>query len=733
MLARWVARSFRLVRPPSLGAGAVGAFLLLAVAGSWPLTASAAGQVQPTSRALCAPAAPGYVSCLALIRTDVAPLAKAAVAPHSTPSGFDPSQLQSAYALPAPASGAGSGMTVAVVDYSDHAGAEADLATYRSQFGLSPCTTANGCFRKIDENGGTSYSSYPVDPGWGGEIALDIEMVSAICPNCHILLVEAQSASLVDVGTAENTAVSQGAKFITNSYGAPETFGETSADNLYFNHPGVAITVSTGDSGYGVEFPASSQHVTAVGGTSLSTASNARGWTETAWNLAGSGCSSQESKPAWQQDASCSKRTVADVAAVADAATGVAVYSSPDGGWVQFGGTSVASPIIAGVYALAGAPAAGTYPSSYLYSQTGQLNDVTSGSNGSCSGLYLCTAGVGYDGPTGLGTPNGTGAFRSPVLPGAPSSVTGIGADSAVAVSWHAAPGNGHPITGYAVTATPDGATCTTTGTLTCTVSGLTNGTTYTFRVTATNSVGTGPASVPSAGVIPATVPGSPTGVSGTPADGSAVITWSAPASTGGLPISGYTATSAPLGRTCTTTGALTCTIGGLANGSSYTFTVTATNPMGTGPASSASSSVTPVAIPGATYKTVTPNRLVDSRSGNGLSSGLTAGQARTFIVTNRALGDATKNIPADAVAVTGNLTVTGQTAKGYFVLAPNALTSTSTLNFPLGDTRANGVTVPLGTNGTNGTLSITYVAPAGNTAQVIFDVTGYFVPAPPG
>jgi hypothetical protein len=261
----------------------------------------------------------------------------------------------------------------------------------------------------------------------------------------------------------------------------------------------------------------------------------------------------------------------------------------------------------------------------------------------------------------------------------------------------------------------------------------LTNGTTYTFRVTATNSVGTGPASVPSAGVIPATVPGAPTGVSGTPADGSAVITWSAPASTGGLPISGYAATSAPLGRTCTTTGALTCTIGGLANGSSYTFTVTATNPMGTGPASSASSSVTPVAIPGATYKTVTPNRLVDSRSGNGLSSGLTAGQARTFIVTNRALGDATKNIPADAVAVTGNLTVTGQTAKGYFVLAPNALTSTSTLNFPLGDTRANGVTVPLGTNGTNGTLSITYVAPAGNTAQVIFDVTGYFVPTPPG
>ena len=327
------------------------------------------------------------------------------------PSGFAPSQLLSAYGLPNAASGAGSGITVAIVDASTCPLPRSDLAIYRNEFGRVR-TTQNGCFEKIDEHGGSSYPA--ADAGWGDEIALDIEMVSAICPNCHILLVEGDSTSVQDMGTAVNTAVSRGALVVSNSYGGPEIFGENSIDSAYFTHPGVAITVGAGDNGYGVEFPASSPHVTSVGGTSLATAVNPRGWTETAWSGAGSGCSALESKPAWQHDRSCSNRTVADVSAVADLTTGVAVYSTPSGGWVRFGGTSVAAPIIAGVYALAGVPMPGTYPASYVYAQSGLLNDVTSGSNGSCGGTYLCTAIGAYDGPTGLGTPNGTGAFRAP-------------------------------------------------------------------------------------------------------------------------------------------------------------------------------------------------------------------------------------------------------------------------------------------------------------------------------
>ena len=505
----------------------------------------------------------------------------------------------------------------------------------------------------------------------------------------------------------------------------PDYPSESADDSSYYNHPGIAITASTGDLGFGVQFPAASPHVTSVGGTSLSPAANARGWTETAWDGAGSGCSNYEGKPAFQHDAGCSNRTVADVSAVADTDTPVAFYEG--GSWMEAGGTSVASPIIAGIYALAGKPTAGTYPVGYPYAQAAQLNDVTSGSNGSCSPAYLCTAGAGYDGPTGLGTPNGIGAFTSPLLPAAPTVVTGVPGDTTVAVSWHAASGNGHSITGYAATATPGGASCTTSGALTCTVGGLTNGTSYTFRVTATNSVGTGPASAASAGVVPATVPDAPTGVAATPGDSSALVSWSAPGSNGGAPVNGYTVTSSPAAGTCTTSGALSCTVLGLTNGTAYTFTATAQNAMGSGPASAPSSSVTPETVPGATYVTVAPNRLVDSRSAVGLSSGLSANVAKTFTVINRALGDSTKNIPADAIAVTGNVTVTGQTAAGYLAVTPVATNAptTSTLNFPLGDNRGNGLTVALGAGGT---LSITYVAHAGATTDVVFDVTGYFV-----
>ncbi|MEU6507722.1 S53 family peptidase [Streptomyces sp. NPDC046942] len=343
-----------------------------------------------------------------------------------TTVGYVPSDLRSAYKL---GGTSGAGRTVAIVDAMDDPNAESDLAAYRSAYGLPSCTTANGCFRKVNQRG--QASPLPSgDYGWAEEISLDLDMVSATCPDCHILLVEAGSANVPDLMTAEDTAAgTPGVVSVSNSWGGPEDNTVTSFDS-HFDHPGVAITASSGDSGYGVSWPASSPYVTAVGGTSLSKASTSRGWTETAWSGAGSGCSAYEAKPSWQHDSGCARRSVADVAAVADPNTGVAVYdtySSCGGGvlcdtelqlglaqgadgWVEVGGTSVSSPIIASVYALAGNTSqvvAGSYP----YGRTSALNDVISGSNGSCGGSYLCTAGPGYDGPTGLGTPIGTGAF----------------------------------------------------------------------------------------------------------------------------------------------------------------------------------------------------------------------------------------------------------------------------------------------------------------------------------
>lgn len=371
----------------------------------------------------CADPLPGHVACYAEVLSGVE---SGTATPNSSLPGYTPQDVQSAYALPQ----GGAGATVAVVDAYDLLTAESDLATYRQRFGLAPCTTANGCFRKVDQLGGQAYPA--ANAGWAPEIALDIEMVSAACPGCNILLVEAASDHMQDIGTAVNTAVALGAKYVSSSYGANGS-GLDTLDALYYDHPGVVITASSGDSGFGsvnaAQFPASSPHVTAVGGTSLvPAAGTGRGWAETAWSGAGSGCSTYGTKPAWQHDSGCSTKTVADVSAVADPNTGVAGYtatpnSSGQSGWLVFGGTSVSSPLIAGMYALAGAPAAGTYPAEYPYEHLSALNDVTSGSTGTCSSAYLCTAGGGYDGPTGLGTPNGVSAFTAPgVVPSPPVS-----------------------------------------------------------------------------------------------------------------------------------------------------------------------------------------------------------------------------------------------------------------------------------------------------------------------
>ena len=354
--------------------------------------------------AVCPVPAPGMARCHAHVVTlDGRPDSSASF----TPGGYAPADLRAAYRLPS--TSAGAGQTVAIVDAYDDPNAEADLGVYRSQFGLPACTTANGCFRKVDQNGGTSYPSG--DTGWAEEISLDLDMVSAVCPNCRILLVEASSNFLTDLGSAVNGAATLGASEISNSYGGGESSSDTSFDSQYYNHPGVAITASSGDNGFGVEYPAASRYVTAVGGTTLTRAATSRGFTETAWSGAGSGCSRYDAKPSWQHDTGCSHRTVADVSADADPNTGVAVYDTDGvGGWLVFGGTSVASPIIASVYALAGNAASVTY-GGYPYSHATQLFDITSGRNGRCKPAYLCTALAGYDGPTGLGTPNGVTGF----------------------------------------------------------------------------------------------------------------------------------------------------------------------------------------------------------------------------------------------------------------------------------------------------------------------------------
>ncbi|BBA98991.1 putative protease [Actinacidiphila reveromycinica] len=390
----------------SIGVAALAA-IPLTILGPAAASDAASGSTHATARS-CATAAPGHAACAALVRTDI--VATKTVAPNATPSGYGPSSLQSAYKLPS--STAGSGRTVAIVDAYDDPTAEADLAVYRSQFGLPACTTANGCFKKIDQNGGTSYPAK--DGGWGQEISLDIDMVSAVCPNCHILLVEAKSASFADLGASVNrAAATSGVVAISNSYGGSDA--SDASYGSYYNHPGIAVTASSGDSGYGASYPASSHYVTAVGGTTLSTASNTRGWTETAWSGAGSGCSAYNTAltSASSFGTGCSKRAEADVSAVANPSTGVAVYDSTayQGyvGWMVFGGTSVSSPIIASVYGLAGNTA--SIDNNYPYTHSGSLFDVTSGSNGSCSTSQWCTARVGWDGPTGLGTPNGVGAF----------------------------------------------------------------------------------------------------------------------------------------------------------------------------------------------------------------------------------------------------------------------------------------------------------------------------------
>jgi subtilase family serine protease len=353
----------------------------------------------------------GLASCNAHVVTDT----KGVPLVSQSPKGYGPQDIKNAYSI----SGRSNGRIVAIVDAYDDPTLKNDLDFYSQQYNLpilpackaSASASSVPCFQKINQRGTLALPS--INKGWSMEIALDVETVHGLCPDCSILLVEATSPNMKNLTAAADAAVKAGATVISNSYGGPEFAGETSFDS-HFNHPGIAFVFSSGDSGYGVQYPAASPYVTAVGGTSLYMSSG-KYQNEDAWSGAGSGCSQFENKPSWQTDAKCSGRTVADVSAVADPATGVAIYSSTNPknqkGWFTVGGTSLAAPIIASVYALSGNIHGQANSLPYNLGSRSNLHDVVGGSNGSCFPTYLCTGKTKYDGPTGLGSPNGLGAF----------------------------------------------------------------------------------------------------------------------------------------------------------------------------------------------------------------------------------------------------------------------------------------------------------------------------------
>ncbi len=369
-----------------------------------------------------APAGPRVAHCyLASQPAPVAAAARARGCPARAQDGWAPCNLRGAYKITRLADTRGRGQTIAVVDAYNDPHAASDLAAYRSRFGLPACTAASGCFKKVNERG--VQGAYPPgNMGWGQEISVDLDMVSAICPRCRILLVEADSNHFGSLFTAERRAIKLGAHVVSDSWGTGEFSGETGYDRV-LHRRGLAVTDSSGDGAYqgGVQYPSASPFVTSVGGTTLMPAANKRGWTEKTWVTpgspptqgAGSGCSAYEAKPAWQTDTGCARRTIADVSAVAANVLGYDTFEIGGGGWYFFFGTSVSSPIMAGMYGLAANAAAQTAaPAARAYAHREDLFDVTRGlPTGICSPVYLCKAVKGYDGPTGLGTPKGAGAF----------------------------------------------------------------------------------------------------------------------------------------------------------------------------------------------------------------------------------------------------------------------------------------------------------------------------------
>jgi subtilase family serine protease len=347
---------------------------------------------------VCGSVKPGYVRCDATVLTDGGDQALTSGAPR----GYGPADFRAAYGVRGNAAG-----HLAIVVAHDAPHIQSDLAVFSKTYGLPllpSCTSAAqaSCFEKLNEHGGVTLPA--AESNWAVEASLDVESAHGMCPQCRISLIEASSTSLNSLSTAAETAAALGATVVSNSYGGPEIGVETNYDSRY-HKPGVTMVVSSGDSGYGTNYPAASPYVVAVGGTSLHMGSG-RVSSEQAWSGAGSGCSSYEAKPAWQHDSRCGSRTIADVATDADPSTGAAIYDSyPSGGrsgWLTVGVTSLSAPLVAGIIASSGVSA--NQPAN-LYGNASAIRDVIGGNNGSCAS-YLCRAVTGYDGPTGLGVLN---------------------------------------------------------------------------------------------------------------------------------------------------------------------------------------------------------------------------------------------------------------------------------------------------------------------------------------
>jgi len=352
----------------------------------------------------------GKIRCFAQIQVG----ANGQALHFAAPSGLGATDLADAYKLDTTLD---PGATIAIVDAFGYANAEADLNVYRAQYGLGKCTIDNGCLTIVNQDGAASPlpPEPPSNDDWTTETALDLDMASAACPKCKLLLVQANSDQDEGLYIAQASAARLGAAVISDSWGGSETADDPATGyEHYFDLPNVGIFVAAGDTGYnnggkGPDYPSTSAHVTAVGGTNLKKATGGtRGWTEKAWGgflpslfgAGGSSCGLTIPKPAYQGNTACDFRAATDVAAVGDPLTGPSVYHS---GWTAVGGTSAASPLVAGIYALTGH---GREAPDFSYTHKAAYWDVTTGKNGTC-GNVLCNAASGWDGPTGNGTPNG--------------------------------------------------------------------------------------------------------------------------------------------------------------------------------------------------------------------------------------------------------------------------------------------------------------------------------------
>jgi subtilase family serine protease len=372
-----------------------------------PLSAAPEWLTKGQARPEC-PQVTGRPTCLALRVLD-----QPASCNPSSSCGFTAQQIETAYGLTKKVS-KGKGITIALIEAGDYAAATSDIGTYRTQYKLPTAKIT-----RYNEQGSTSgLPETCEDFGWCVETALDFDMVSATCPNCTIDLMEADG-SISGFEQAEQSAVKLGATIVSNSwicYGDYDC-GDTNFGS-YFSSKGVTFLASSGDDGYNeIGGPSVLSTVIAVGGTQLE--ASGKKFTETAWSDAGSGCETSVAKPSWQTDPGCTGRTDSDISAEAGCSPGVAMYSGLYGGWFYECGTSVASPLLSGVVALAGNTAK-LNGGDYVWSLTtkekkARLHTITAGSNGSCGGSYLCTAGTGqfgtYAGPSGWGTPKNVKAL----------------------------------------------------------------------------------------------------------------------------------------------------------------------------------------------------------------------------------------------------------------------------------------------------------------------------------